>query len=42
MSVLSAEMRLTITGVVGERKSVSPGFRYSEWPSKSMSTPSSP
>jgi hypothetical protein len=35
-------MRLTITGVVGLRKSVSPAFRYSEWPSKSMSSPSRP
>src|SRR3954447_20235859 len=39
---LSAEMRLTMTGVVGFLKSVSPVFSDSEWPSKSMSTPSRP
>ena len=38
----TAEIRLTITGVVGLRKSVSPVFRDSEWPSKSMSSPSRP
>ena len=38
----SAEIRLTITGVVGLRKSVSPVLSDSEWPSKSMSSPSRP
>lgn len=41
-SVLTAEIRLTITGVAGARKSVSPVARESEWPSKSMSSPLSP
>lgn len=38
----TAEIRLTMTGLVGLRKSVSPVFSESEWPSKSMSRPSSP
>ncbi len=43
LRVFRAEIRLTITGVVGGfLKSVSFAFRDSEWPSKSMSRPSRP
>lgn len=42
LRVFTAEIRLTITGVVGLRKSVSPVASEREWPSKSMSRPSSP
>ncbi len=42
LSVRIAEIRLTMTGLVGFLKSVSPVWSDSEWPSKSMSRPSRP